>query len=165
MLLGEGDAFVVDHGGVLDRGHARADRVLDAFGGVSMRFDAQSKMAGLVDRGLQFLQRELLRVRIAAVGEHRAAGENLDVIDSIMRELANDLAHFPRAVGFAVVHVPRQRDVGSEAGIGAGAAGNCDVSAGDVHAWTDDIAAIDRIAQSNISESAVGAYIAHRGES
>ena len=99
------------------------------------------------------------------MGEHRAAGENLDVIDSIMRELANDLAHFPRAVGFAVVHVPRQRDVGSEAGIGAGAAGNCDVSAGDVHAWTDDIAAIDRIAQSNISESAVGAYIAHRGGS
>ena len=79
--------------------------------------------------------------------------------------MANDLAHFPRAVGFAVVHIPGKLDVGSESGIGAGAAGNCDVSSGDEHAWADDVAAIDGIAQGNVAERAIGAYVAHRGES
>ena len=88
----------------------------------------------------------------------------LDVIDSIVCELANDLPDFPRAVGFAVMQVPGQRDVGSKAGGGAGAAGDGDVGAGDKHAGTDDVAAIDGVAQGNIAKGAIGAHVAHGGE-
>ena len=52
MLLGEGQAFVIDHGGVLDRGDAGTNCVLDALRCVGMSFNAQSEVAGLIDRGL-----------------------------------------------------------------------------------------------------------------
>jgi hypothetical protein len=48
--------------------------------------------------------------------------------------------------------------------IGAGAAGDGDVSSSDEHAGADDVAAIDGIAEGNIAERAVGAHVAHGGE-
>ena len=56
VLLGQGDAFVVDHGGMLDRRDARPDRILDSLGRMRMRLHAQSEMAGLIHCGLQLFQ-------------------------------------------------------------------------------------------------------------
>src|SRR5208282_6545719 len=114
--------------------------------------DAKTEMAGFVDGGLQFFRCEFLRVGIAAVSEYSAAGENLDVIHSVMCQLADDLPHFPRAVGFAIAHIPRQGDVGRKAGCRASPASNGHKGTGHEHAGTDDVATIDGVAQSNVDE-------------
>ena len=98
MLLGQRDAFVVDHGRVLDRSHACPDRILDALGRVRMRLDAQSEVAGFIHRGLQFFRSEFLRFRIAAMRQHGAAGEDLDVVGAVVHQLADSLPHFPGTV-------------------------------------------------------------------
>jgi hypothetical protein len=79
VLLGEGDAFVVDLAGVLDGGDSGEDCVLDALRGVRMRFDAEAEVTGFIDRGAQLFEGEFLRVGIAAVREDGAARKNLDV--------------------------------------------------------------------------------------
>ena len=129
-----------------------------------VRFDAQTEMAGFVDCGLQFFRSEFLRLGIAAVREHSAAGENLDVVHSVMCQLADDLPHFPRAVGLAVAHIPRQGDVGRKAGRRASPTGNGHIGASHEHARTDDVATIDGVAQSNVDEGTIGAYVAHCSE-
>jgi hypothetical protein len=53
VLLGQRDALLIDHGRVLDRGHAGPDRILDALGRVRMGLDSQSEVAGFIHRGLQ----------------------------------------------------------------------------------------------------------------
>src|SRR5271169_4290199 len=127
-------------------------------------FDAQAEMAGFVDCGLQFLQCEFLRLGITAVSEHSAAGENLDVVDSVMCQFADDLPHFPRAVGLAVAHIPRQGDVVRKAGCRASPAGNRHIGTRDEHAGTDDVATIDGVAQSNVDKGTIRTYVPHRSE-
>jgi hypothetical protein len=78
--------------------------------------------------------------------EHRAGGQYLDVIDTVVRKLPHFLANFPRTVGFAVAQIPGKLDIGSEAGHGASASGDGDVGAGHEHARTDDVATIDGVA-------------------
>ena len=164
MLFGEGDAFVVDERGVFDAGDACADGVFYAGGGVGVGCDAHVEVAGFIDGGGEFFGRELLRLRIAAVGEDGAAGEEFDVVGAVVGELANFLADFPRAVGLAVAEIPGESDVGSEAGHGAGAAGDGDVGSGDEHARADDVAFGDGVAESDVVERAVDADVAHGGE-
>src|SRR5271169_4059243 len=129
-----------------------------------VRFDTKAEMARFVDGGLQFFRSEFLGVGIAAVSEYSAAGKNLDVIHSVMCQLADDLPHFPRAVGLAVAHIPWQGDVGRKAGRRASPAGNGHKGAGHEHAGTDNVATIDGVAQSNVDEGTIRTYVTHRGE-
>src|SRR5437879_13148032 len=105
-----------------------------------VRFDSQSKMARLIHRGSEFLRCKFLRIGIAAVREHRAAGKNFDVIDSIVSELANDLEHFPGTVCLTVVKIPGQLNVRSIASPRARAAGNNSVGPSPLHPGALDIA-------------------------
>src|SRR5579864_9462077 len=118
-----------------------------------MRFDAQTKVVRFVDCGLQLFRRELLRLRIAAVGQHGSARMNLNVIGAVVRELTDDSPHFPRAVRLAETQVPGQRNIGSKASRRARSTGNGDVRSGNEHARTDDVSTIDRVAQGNVDES------------
>ena len=72
VLFREGDTLVVDQLGVFNRGYAGADGVLDAFGGVRVRFHAKPKVIGFVDQRVEFFVREFDRLRVAAVSEDRA---------------------------------------------------------------------------------------------
>ena len=126
--------------------------------------DAETEVSGFIDGGGEFFGSEFLRLRIAAVGEDGAAGENFDVIDAGGGEEADFLADFPRAVGFAVAEIPGKSDVGSEAGHGAGAAGDGDVGSGDEHARAGDVAFGDGVAKSDVGECAVDADVADGGE-
>src|SRR5438132_8483402 len=130
-----------------------------------MRFDSQSKMARLIHRGSEFLRRKFLRIGIAAVRKHRAAGKNFDVIDSVVSELANDLAHFPGTVRFTIVKIPGKLNIGSVTRHGAGAAGDRDISASNVHPWALDIAFGDRITQRDNVKRPIYANVAHAGKS
>src|SRR5215470_13798211 len=73
VLLGKRNAFIVNHGCMLDRGNSRPNRVLNSFWRMRMSSNAQSEVTGLIDSGLQFLGCELLRFWIAAMCQHRAA--------------------------------------------------------------------------------------------
>ena len=164
-LLGKGNALIIDHGCVLNRGHSGANCILDSLRRVRVRFDSQSKMARLIHRGSEFLRRKFLRIGIAAVREHRATGKNFDVIDSIMSKFANNLAHFPRAICFAVVKIPGKLNIGSVARHGARAAGDRDISASNIHAWAFDIAFGNRITQRDVIKRAVDTNVADAGKS
>ncbi len=148
--FGERDAFVVDERGVFDGSDARADGVLDSFRCVRVGFYAKAEVLGFVDRSLQLFGSEFDRFRIAAVRQHRAGREHLDVIGAAMREEPHFLANFPRAVGFAVAQIPGKSDVGREAGHSAGAAGDSDVRACNVHARANDVAESDSVAQRDV---------------
>src|SRR6266852_8058347 len=72
---------------------------------------AQAEGVRFLHRSLQLLECEFRRVRIAAVGQHSAGGEDLDVIYAVVREQSDFLSHFPRAIGLAVTQIPRQLNV------------------------------------------------------
>ena len=129
-----------------------------------MGFDAKAEVAGLIDRGLQFLQREFLRIRITAVSQNSSAGKNLDVIHPVVRQFADDLAHFPGTVGFAIMHVPGKLYVRCKTAIHAGTTRDGHIGPGHEHARSDDITLVNGVAQSYVGESAIGADVAHRGE-
>ncbi len=162
MLLGKRNAFIVDERGVLDRRDSRANRILDAFGRMCVRFDTQPEIAGFLDGGAQFLGRKLDGFRIAAMGENGARGEDLDVIGTAVRELANLLPDFPRTVCLTVAQIPRQLDIRRQAGHRSGALADGDVSPRHIHARPDDDAACDCIAHGHIVERPVNADVAHR---
>ena len=92
MLLRQGDAFIVDEGGVLDRRGAGANRILDAFGRMRVRFDTEAEIRRLLHRGAQFLGSKFDRLRIAAMSENGARRQDLDVIGAAVREFADVVA-------------------------------------------------------------------------
>ena len=59
MLEREGDSLVIHHLGVLDGGGSGQNGVLDSLCGMCVHRDPQTKVTGLVDRGLEFLGSEL----------------------------------------------------------------------------------------------------------
>src|SRR6266852_8081027 len=158
------DSLLINQRGVLDGSDPGANRILDSLGRVRVRFHAETKICRFAHRSLQFLGSELGRIGIAAMREHRASGEHFDVVHTIMRELANFLAHFPWAGRFTVVKIPWKRDIRSETGHSTCPAGNCDVGAGDEHARTHYVAFIDRVAKRDVIESTVDADIANGSE-
>ena len=87
------------------------------------------------------------------------------MIDTIVGELANHFSHFPRTVGFTIAQVPRKLDVGSKTRERARTAGNGHIGAGDEHARANNIATVDRVAQSDITQGPVGSHVAHRRKS
>src|SRR5260370_3251288 len=127
-----------------------------------VRLDPESEVARLVDGGLQFFRSELQGLGIAAVGQHRAACKNLDVIDTIVRKLANNFAHLPRTVSFAVVQIPGELNIRSKSSQGACATGNGDVCARNEQARANNVASVDGVAECDVAERPVGADVAHR---
>src|SRR5262245_55391356 len=97
--------------------------------------------------------------------EHCTAGENFDVIDSVVSQLANDLPHFPRTVGFTVFQVPRQSDIWSHTSHCTSDASYRHVSSSNVHARADDVSIVYGIAHGDVIQCAINANIADCGES
>ena len=149
---------------MLDGGDARANRILDALRGVRVRCDTQSKIVGLLDGGAQLFGREFDGFWIAAVGENRTSGQDLDVIGAAVGQFAYLLPHLPRAVRHTVLQIPRQLDIRGEARHGARTLADGDVGAGDVHARPDENSLGNGIAHRHIVEGSIHAHIAHRGE-
>lgn len=76
------------------------------------------------------------------------------MIDSVVRELTNHLPNLPWTVGLAVTQVPGEADVGRQAGERSRTTCNRHVRTGNVHAWPDDVAAMDGIAQGDVPKGA-----------
>ena len=95
MLLGKGNAFVVDQSRMFDGSYARTNCVLDSLGVVGVRFHSETEVVGFVDDCLQFLEGELSGVRAATVREDCSGGENFDVVDAVVRERAGGLSGEP----------------------------------------------------------------------
>src|SRR5207237_2869366 len=87
-----------------------------------------------------------------------------DLVHAVVRQQAHFLAHLPGAVRLAIVKVPGKLNIWSHSGHSAGAPGDRDIRASNKHAWTHNIATIDRVAKSNIVERAINADITHAGE-
>ena len=164
MLFHELDAFIVQIGAVLDRRDARAHGILDSIGAVRMGGDLEPEGVRLFNGGRQLVRCELLRLGAAAVREDGARGEHLDHVHALRNEQTHFLPYFPRTVGLAKAHVPRQLHIGRDAGHAACATGDRDVGAGNIHAWTEDVAAGNCVAQGDVVERAVGAEIANGRE-
>src|SRR5262249_23880817 len=86
------------------------------------------------------------------------------MIHAVLRELSYNFSNFPRAVGFAIVQIPWEWNVRGETCQSTGSASDGHVRPGDIHARANDVAAIDRIAQSNVAQSAISPHVAHGGE-
>ena len=99
------------------------------------------------------------------MSEHGASGKHFDVVGAVVGKLADFLAYFPRTVRLAVMQVPRQLDIGGHTGHGSRAASDGDVGSGHEHAWANDIAASNGVAQGNVVQCAVDSHITHRGKS
>ncbi len=164
VLLGKSNALIVDQRRVLDRCHPCANRILDALGGMRVRGHAQSEAICLLDGGAQLFRGELYGFGIAAMREHRAGGEDLDVIGAAMGNFTDLLTHFPGAVRHAVLQIPRQLDIRSQTGHRSGAFADGDVGARHVHARAHDDSSRNGIAHGHIVQGPVHAHIAHRGE-
>ena len=164
-LDGQGDAFVVDHLGMLDGGGAGQNGVLNPLRGVSVYCHSQAKVTGFVNRSIEFFGRKFQRTGIASVRQHCASGEDFDHVNPVVGQLTNPLPNFPWTVGLSVVQIPRELNIGCLSCHGAGTASNRDVGAGDVHAGARDVATSNGIAQGHVVEGAVSANVSHRGES
>src|SRR5207244_3665302 len=125
--------------GVLNGGHACTDRVFNPPRSVCVCRHTQSEVIRLIDGGLQFFKRELLRVGIAAMCQDCPRRQHLYVVCTIMSELADFLTYFPWTVGFPVMQVPRQFDIRCQTRHCPRSASNCDVCSRDKHAWTFDV--------------------------
>ena len=111
VLFGQRDAFIIYQCGVLNGGHACTDRVFNPPRSVCVCRHTQSEVIRLIDGGLQFFKRELLRLGIAAMCQDCPRRQHLYVVCTIMSELADFLTYFPWTVGFPVMQVPRQFDI------------------------------------------------------
>ncbi len=167
MLFRQTDAFVVDQAAVLDRVDARQDRVLDAFGAVSVRGDLAAAHVRRFRRCLEFLEGELRRARTVALREHAARGEDLDHVHAVLHLGANDVANLVHAVGDLEItllgkhHHPGLRREVVQVAV---AAGDRNARAAGHDSRADQIAFVDRIAQVD-RQKRIGAHVANRGES
>ena len=96
-LFEERDRLVVEQRAVFDRIDAGAQRVLDALRADRVRGDSQSVPVRLVDRGAQFVGRELRVAGNRAFGQHAAGRDQLDAIGAGPHLLAHALCAHPTA--------------------------------------------------------------------
>src|SRR5690606_18052488 len=102
VLLRQGDPGVVDEAGVLDRIHARFQRVADAAGAMRVRGDLATMAVRLLDQRAQLLHGVLRCADLGALGQHAAGRTGLDQVDAVF-DVAPDLApHFPGTVSHAL---------------------------------------------------------------
>src|SRR6266403_1531905 len=151
VLLGEGDAFVVDQAGMFDGVNAGADGVLDGLRAMRVRGDLATELVGFFGDGLHFLEGVLRRAGLVSFAEHAAGGADLDHVGAVLDGFAHFGASGPGTVGDAfrlVVIFGRQQIVV------AMAARDAKRRAGSAHARTFDVAGVDGIAEGNIRVTA-----------
>jgi hypothetical protein len=98
------------------------------------------------------------------MGEDRSRRQDLDVIGAAMRQLADLLPHFPRAVRYAKPVIQWKLNVRWQAGHCARAFTDCHVRARNIHTRACDDPICNRIAHGDVVESAIDTDIAHRGK-
>ena len=86
------------------------------------------------------------------------------MVRSVVRQKANFLAHLPWTVRLTIMKIPRQLDIGRHSGHCARTARNSDVGSGNKHSRTNNVAAIDRVAKSDVVQSPVNPNVSHRGK-
>src|SRR6266536_2395509 len=150
---------------MLYRSHSCADCVLNALCTMSVCRHTQAEGVRFLHGSLQLLQCEFRGLRVAPVGQHSAAGENLDVIYTVMREQPDFLAHLPRAIGLAVMQIPWQLNVWRLPSQRTCATCDRDVRPSYVHARSNNVSTRDCIAKGNVVERAVSAYVSYSSDS
>lgn len=156
------DGLVVEEDAVLDRPHARRDRVLDALGALGMSEHGTADGGRLRDRRAQLVAVELGMPRIVGRGQHPAGGAHLDDVRAGTQHLSDDAAHLVGAVGDAARPTGvRQRygdvDTRGQPSV-AVATGLADNAHADQHAWAPHQPVRLRFAQAGVG----AARVAHR---
>ncbi len=131
---------------MLDGRDSRANRRVDPLSAVRVRGDPRAVLRRLGHRGVHLLLGKLLDAGLRPRGEHRAGGDHLDEIRSVIENLAHALPHLGRRVGDAESHVGWERDIGGLAGDLATAAAHRDVRAGDGHVRAHHHPVVDVVA-------------------
>src|SRR5882672_1690346 len=160
MLLGKGDAFVVDQAGMFDGVDAGADSVLDRLRTVRVGGDLASELVGFFRDGLHFFERVLRRAGLIAFAEHTAGGADLDDVGAVLDGFANFGAGGPGTVGdaFRLIMIFGRQQI-----IVAMAASDAKRRAGSAHSRTFDIAGVDGIPEGDVRVTA-RAHVSNRGE-
>src|SRR3974390_678799 len=99
MLLGEGDAFVVNQAGVFNRIDSRANGIFDGLGAVGVCGNLPAEFVGFLGDGLQFFQRVLRRSRLIALAQDAAGCADLDDIGTVFDDFTNFGTSGPGSIG------------------------------------------------------------------
>src|SRR5260370_2483646 len=99
VLLGEGDAFVVNQAGVLDRIDAGTDGVLDGLSAMRVGGDFAAELVGFLRNGLQLLESVLSCAGLITFAERAAGTADLDEVGAVLVGLADFGARGPGVVG------------------------------------------------------------------
>src|SRR6266404_541547 len=160
VLLGEGDAFVVDQAGMFDGVDAGSDGVLDGLSAVRMRGDLAAELVGFFGDGLHFFERILRRAGLVAFAEHAAGGADLDDVRAVLHGFPDFGASGPGAVGdaFGLVMI-----FGREQIVVAMAARDAKRRARSAHTRALDVAGVDGVAEGNVRVTA-RAHVSNRGK-
>src|SRR6202158_2766880 len=109
VLLGEGDAFVIDQAGVLDGIDAGANGVFDGLCAVSVGGNFAAKLVGFLGDSLHLFESELGSPGLIAFAENATGGADFDYIGAIFDDFANFGARGPGAVGDSIGFVSKFR--------------------------------------------------------
>jgi len=151
VLLGEGDAFVIDQAGMLDGIDASPDGVFDGLRAVSVSGDFAAKLVGFFGNGLHLFESELGSPGLIAFAENAAGSTDFDDVSTVLHHFANFSAGSPGTVGDTFGFVVK---LGGQKIVVAVAAGDAKRRAGDAHARTLDVASVNTIAESDIGVAA-----------
>src|SRR6267142_6370065 len=151
VLLGEGDAFVVDQAGMFDGVDAGADGVLDGLRAVGVRGDLATELVGFFGDGLHFFECVLGCAGLIAFTEDAAGGADLDDIGAVLGGFPDFGASGPGAIGnaFRLVVI-----FGREQIVVALAARDAKRRAGSAHSRTFDVAGVDGVAECDVRVTA-----------
>ena len=140
------DRVAVEPDAVLDGRDSRLQRVLDAGVGLRVRHDLAALRCGLVDGGLDLVERQRRVVRLVAWRKDAARGAELDPVGAGADHLAHAKAHRLDAVDDHVRPVgQRDVEVGAAHEMRVGVAARLAERADrDEHARTREVAGIDR---------------------
>ena len=159
-------AFVVHERPVLDGVHATPDGALDALRAVGVGGHVSAVEGGLLDGGADLLLGQLRHAGVAVVGHHRTGGDQLDQVCPAVQDPPDHPAYVVEGVHDTDPQLGgHQRfGVGSEPADVAAATGAADVGTGHHHPRSGRPAGLDRVAERDVDEGAVGADVAHAGE-
>ncbi len=164
MFFRELQRCFVGEAGVLDTVDAGVDRILDADRAVSVRGDfLAARMGSLHDRA-ELVDRQFRRAGFGADRQHGAGCDRLDEVGAMIEQVRR----FRRRL------LGRRRDteahVGGSCSFGttplrfAAALGDRKIGTGNPHARSRHVAAVDRVAQRDVGQAAIGADVAHARE-
>src|SRR5256885_861325 len=160
VLLGEGDAFVIDEAGVLDGIDAGTDGVLDGLRTMGVCGDFAAEFVGFFGDGSHFFEGVLRRAGLIAFAENAAGSADFDNVGAVFDDFANFGARGPRAVGDAFCHVVIFR---GQKIVVTMATGDSERRARDEHARTRNFASVDSVTNCDVGVASC-AHIADGGE-